>query len=129
MESRQERILTLAISGVFYYLTWWMLRHMHLSLVFQLFMIGTFYTLVSTVLINLFWKISLHMVAAGGATGLFISISLLLIQPVQAIIVLTILMSGIIGFARLKLESHNQAQIYLGWIVGFFVMVMVMYFL
>ena len=129
MESRQERSLTLAISGVFYYLTWWMLRQMHLSPIFQLFMIGTFYVLVFTILINLFWKISLHMIAAGGATGALIGISLLLMQPIQAIIIISILMSGIIGFARLKLESHNPAQIYLGWIVGLVVMYSVMNFL
>lgn len=129
MESRQERILSLAISGVFYYLSWWMLRQMHLSPIFQLFMIGTFYTLVFTILINLFWKISLHMVAAGGATGALISISLMLLQPIQAIIIFAILMSGIIGFARLRLESHNPAQIYLGWIMGLVVMLSVMNFL
>ena len=125
MESRQERFLILAVSGVFYYLSWWMLRQMHLSPVFQLFMIGIFYTLIITIVINLFWKISLHMIAAGGATGMFIGISLLLSLPVQVIILITILLSGIIGFARLRLESHNPAQIYLGWIVGLFVMLLV----
>lgn len=129
METRQERIMTLAFSGVFYYLSWWMLRQMHFSPIYQLFMIGTFYALLFTLLINLFWKISLHMVAAGGATGMLIGLSLLLAQPVQAIIILIILMSGIIGFARLKLESHNPAQIYLGWIVGIVVMLSVMNFL
>jgi len=101
MESRQERFLILAVSGVFYYLSWWMLRQMHLSPVFQLFMIGIFYTLIITIVINLFWKISLHMIAAGGATGMFIGISLLLSLPVQVIILITILLSGIFGFARL----------------------------
>ena len=128
MEQRQERILILAISGIFYYLSWWMLQQMHFSLVFQLFMSGIFYALVCTLLINFFWKISLHMVAAGGATGALISLSLLLIQPIQAIILLTILMSGIIGFARLKLASHNPAQVYLGWIVGLVVMLTAMNF-
>ena len=129
MESRQERILTLAVSGVFYYFTWWMLRQMHLAPVFQLFMIGTFYALAFTLLISLFWKISLHMVAAGGATGALIGLSLLLIQPIQAIIMIAIALSGIIGFARLKLESHNPAQIYMGWIMGLLVMLSVMNFL
>lgn len=129
MENRQERTLILAISGVFYYLCWWMLRQMNFSMVFQLFMIGTFYTLVITIVVNLFWKVSLHMVAAGGATGMLIGISLLLIQPVQAILLLTILLSGIIGFARLKLQSHDPAQIYVGWIVGLVVMLSVLNFL
>jgi hypothetical protein len=126
IESRQERNLSLAIAGIFYYLSWWMLRQMHFSPVFQLFMIGTFYVLICTIFINLFWKISLYMVAAGGATGVLISLSLLLTQPVQTIIFITILVSGIIGFARLTLKTHNPAQVYLGWIVGLVVMLSVM---
>ena len=126
IEGRQERILALIISGVFYYLSWRMLRQMHFSPIFQLFMIGTFYALVFTLLINLFWKISFYMVAAGSAAGMLIGLSLLLNQPVQIIIVVTIVISGIIGFARLKLESHDPAQIYLGWIVGLAVMLLVM---
>jgi hypothetical protein len=128
MQSRQERILSMAITGVFYYLSWWMLTQMHLSPIFQLVMTGIFYTLVITILISFFWKISLHTIAAGGATGLFTGLSLLLLQPFQAIILMAILLGGIIGFARLKLESHNPAQVYLGWIVGFLVMLFVVIF-
>ena len=104
IEGRQERILALIISGVFYYLSWRMLRQMHFSPIFQLFMIGTFYALVFTLLINLFWRISFYMVAAGSATGMLIGLSLLLNQPVQIIIVVTILISGITSVSLKETE-------------------------
>lgn len=129
MEKRQERTISLLIISIFYYLTWWMLGRMPVSPVFPVIMIGIFYTSVVGLTINLFFKISLHMIGAGGATGVFIGLSLLLLQPVQLLIMLIILLSGIIGFARLKLNSHNSAQVYLGWIVGVVVMISVMNYL
>ena len=128
MEKRQERTITLLAISMFYYITWWMLGRMQLSPVFSVFIIGVFYTSVFTLTINLFMKISLHMIAMGGATGLFVGLSLLLLLPLQSIVVIVILLSGIIGFARLKLNSHNPAQIYVGWIVGMAVMLSVLNF-
>jgi len=129
MEKRQERTISLLIISIFYYLTWWMLGRMPVSPVFPIIMIGIFYTSVLALALNLFYKISLHMLAAGGATGVFIGLSLLLLQPIQLIIMLMILISGIIGFARLKLNSHNSAQVYLGWIAGVVIMLLVMNYL
>jgi hypothetical protein len=129
MEKRQERTISLLVISIFYYLTWWMIRRMPVSPVFPVVLIGVFYTSVVTLVINLFLKISLHMIAAGGAAGVFIGLSLLLLQPIQFLIILMILLGGIIGFARLKLNSHNSAQVYLGWIVGVVVMLSVMNYL
>ncbi len=126
MEKRQERTVSLLIISIFYYITWWILARMQLSPVFPVFMIGIFYTSVAALVINLLLKISLHMIAAGGATAVFIGLSFLLLQPLQLLIMQLILLSGIIGFARLKLNAHNPAQVYLGWIVGMVIMLSVM---
>jgi hypothetical protein len=129
MEKRQERTFSLLIISIFYYLTWWMLGQMPVSKVFPVIMIGIFYTSVTVLALNLFFKISLHMCAAGGATGVLIGLSLLLLQPIQMLLMLMILISGVIGFARLKLNSHNSSQVYLGWIVGVVIMLSVMNYL
>jgi hypothetical protein len=129
MEKRQERTISLLIISIFYYLTWWMLGQMPVSQVFPVIMIGIFYTSVAALALNLFFKISLHMIAAGGATGVLIGLSLLLLQPIQMLLLLMILFSGVIGFARLKLNSHNSSQVYLGWIVGVVIMLSVMNYL
>jgi hypothetical protein len=126
MEKQQERIFSLLVTTIFYGLTWWMLRQMPVSKIFQLVAIGIFYTSVAALTINFIMKISLHMIAVGGAAGVFIGLSLLLIQPVQMLIIVTIFLGGIIGFARLKLNAHNPAQVYIGWIVGLLIMLSVM---
>jgi hypothetical protein len=129
MEKRQERTISLLITSLFYYLTWWMLGKMPVSPVFPIIMIGVFYASTVALAANLFFKISLHMIAAGGATGVFIGLSLLMTQPIQLIVMLMIFLSGIIGFARLKLGTHNSTQVYLGWLAGICIMIFVMNYL
>jgi hypothetical protein len=129
MEKRQERTISLLIISIFYYITWWMLRQINVSPVFPVIIIGIFYTSAVALTINLFMKISLHMIAAGGAAGVFIGLSFLLLQPIQLLIILMILLGGIIGFARLKLNSHRPVEVYLGWIVGVIIMLSVMNYL
>lgn len=73
-------------------------------------------------IISLYWKISAHLTGIGGAIGLFIAISLKkgadsLFLP----IIISIILAGLIGSARLKLNAHNSTQIVAGFVLGFFV--------
>ncbi|MDZ7777194.1 MAG: hypothetical protein U5L09_17045 [Bacteroidales bacterium] len=43
-------------------------------------------------------------------------------------IIITFLASGLTGYARLKLKSHDAAQVYTGYAVGFSVFFLLLYF-
>jgi membrane-associated phospholipid phosphatase len=45
----------------------------------------------------------------------------------KTIIVALIIISGLVGFARLQLQAHNPAQVYTGFIVGFTGMIALLY--
>lgn len=64
-------------------------------------------------IITIFWKISLHMAAIG---GLF-TVTLLFATSVS-LVPLLILLSGILGTARLVLQAHSPAQVYGGFFLG-----------
>ena len=68
--------------------------------------------------ISKYWKISLHMLGVGGGTGALIGIHFLSIG-VSQLIILAILLSSILGIARINEKAHNHAQIYVGFLVGF----------
>jgi membrane-associated phospholipid phosphatase len=38
--------------------------------------------------------------------------------------IITVIISGLVGFARLKLKAHNQAQVYTGFLTGAFIMLL-----
>jgi hypothetical protein len=71
-------------------------------------------------IISRYWKISLHMLAIGGLTGVIFSINILF-GGLTLVAILCILFAGILGVARLNEKAHNHAQVYIGFLVGFMI--------
>ena len=74
------------------------------------------------------WKISAHTVGIGGLIGALIAISFRLNVNLEYYIIAAIIVSGIVGYSRLKLKTHEQYQIYIGWLTGFFTSMLILYF-
>ena len=118
MKSRQERTLPLFIVAGFFYGTYYLLNQgPHLAL-FNIFMLGATLLVIMSLLINYFTKISIHMVALGGMFGTFAGFSLVFNLNLTFLLYLIALISGLTGFARLKLGAHSPSQIYLGFTLG-----------
>ena len=118
MESRKERVLPLFIVSGFFFATFYFLREAPQASIFNLFMLGSTILVLLSLLINYITKISVHMVALGGILGAFIGFALTFSQDIQHLIYLIILVAGFTGFARLKLNSHTPAQVYMGFLLG-----------
>lgn len=70
------------------------------------------------VLVNIWWKISIHSAGAGGVIGALIAYSILfMFNPVWWLCVM-ILVSGAVGTARMLLRQHSLGQIIAGTLVG-----------
>jgi hypothetical protein len=126
MTSREERIYPILAISVFYYLTYYLLRGIHVSTIFSYFMLGATLLAVFALAINFFQKISLHMISIGSFTGLFLGLSINFAINLNMEIFAGILLAGIIGFARLKENSHQPAEIYSGFAMGVAVMTILM---
>ena len=68
-------------------------------------------------IVSKYWKISLHMLGVGGVVGVLMSLNFIFGGLIEIIIV-SIIISGILGAARLREKAHNSTQIYIGFIVG-----------
>jgi hypothetical protein len=75
--------------------------------------------LISYLISNLKLKTSLHMLGLGGITGLISIISFLYRADLFFWLSAVLLVSGIVGSARLHLKAHNLAEIILGYFIGF----------
>jgi hypothetical protein len=128
METRQERRFPYLITAIFYFLTYNMFRQMHLPDMYIFSMMGAAALLVIVIIINIWWKISTHMVGIGGIFGLIMGLSLKLGMDMTFIIAAIILVSGIVGYARLKSSSHKPAEIYSGFLTGVVVMFAIFYY-
>jgi hypothetical protein len=123
MNESQERIIPLMVTAGLFYLAYHMLINSVVPRALQVFLLGATFSVIATLLITLKWKISAHMVGLGGIVGLIVSISIIFHSNVMAYLILFIILSGIVGTARLLLNSHSPAQVYTGFFLGFVIMV------
>ncbi len=129
LESREERIYPLLVISVFYYLTYYLFKGVHISPVFSFYMLGATFLAILSLIITFYHKISLHMVGVGGLTGLITGLTLNFAVDLAYFIVLAILVSGFVGFSRLKVNSHKPSEIYSGFLVGASVMFLLFFLL
>lgn len=118
MENREERIFPLLTEAVFLYLTYYILKNYQIPFIFSFYILGATFLVLFVFIITLFYKISLHMTAMGGVFGFLVSLGTLFHYPVIFPLLITILISGIVGTARLNISSHKTSEIYSGFLVG-----------
>ena len=126
MNTTKERRFPLLITGLFYSITYYFLQKFPLPPLIYLILLGATLSVLISMMVNLFWKISAHMIGAGGMVGTAIGISLRLSLDLNLLIISLIVLSGLIGSSRLALNAHNQSQIYIGFFLGLGCMLLVM---
>jgi hypothetical protein len=122
LPERKERTFPFVIAAISFFATYFMLGNMGLPAVFLLFLLGGSILVVVAAIINLFWKISIHMMGIGGLAGGFAGLMFTHHLNAPLLIILLIILGGITGFARLKLNTHNEAQVYTGYVAGALIM-------
>lgn len=121
METARERLFPVFITGIFYFLGYILLKKMGVPPILGNFMLASLLALFLSVVITLFWKISMHMIAIGGVTGALLAIALRYNLDLMFWLFLLIVASGITASARLHQGAHNPAQVYIGYLLGLMV--------
>lgn len=122
MDNREERIFPLMVTGIFYFLAYYIVRQSQLDLIYNLLFLGSALLIVLALIVSVYWKISMHMIGVGGMLGALVGLGLTAYVDLVFYVVLTALVCGLVGFARLKLKAHTPAQVYAGFLAGFFLM-------
>jgi hypothetical protein len=124
---RKERLMPLYITLIFYLAAYFLIKKLPVSQVYQRFLFSASLSILFVLAISYFWKISAHMVGWGGLVGLIISLSFRFDTDLMLFLIIGLLCSGTIGYARLRLDAHNSWQIYAGFFVGFAIMLTVFF--
>jgi len=74
-------------------------------------------------------KTSIHLISIGITVGFFYVLSYIYQQNLTVVIISGLLLSGILGSARLYLNAHTSKEVYLGFVLGFLSPTIVFYFL
>jgi len=122
MPKKEERFLPILFGSIWMILGFYFMKEIFsYAPIMKSIYLGAIYVMLISLLITKKWKISLHMLAIGGATGVFIMLEFLFGQNLMLLLI-TILISGILGFSRLSLKAHSLNQIYAGFILGNIIM-------
>jgi hypothetical protein len=119
MDSKDERLYPYIATTVFFFLSYYMISQINIW-VYSYCLLGAGLLSGLSLFINLFWKISAHMVSMGAALGAVVALQVLdSSMRLDWLMSSVVLLSGFVGFARLRVGTHTQSQIYLGYILGF----------
>jgi hypothetical protein len=115
---RKERTIPYIITAGFYYIAFHSLSALKLPSLIPLLLFGGMISILFSMIINFFWKISAHMMAMGGITGLFAGLSMIYSIDILMLLLFLIIISGAVAWSRIKLESHTVSQVFAGYALG-----------
>jgi hypothetical protein len=122
LNERRERFVPYLITAAYYLFAFYLLKDFPapsgMLRIIRVFMLGATGSVVIASIVNRFWKISAHSIAQGGVCGTLLTLCLLLPSPPLNTLYLSIFISGLVGWSRLKLQAHSPAQIYIGFGLG-----------
>ena len=118
MEERSERTLFLILTTLLYGATTYIVFSFRVPMFLKSFLMAVFFISLAVTIINIWWKISIHAVAMGAITALAIILSVKMFSPLMWYFITIIIVSGLVLYARLKLNFHNPLQVWTGYFAG-----------
>jgi hypothetical protein len=119
LRTQKERIVPYVISMFFYWWMYYLSRNFQdQPIVLRFFFMGIFIATVFGLILNNYFKISLHAMGVGGATTAIILFSIYYHLNYGGVICICILLTGIVCSSRFLVSDHTNKEIYSGLAVG-----------
>ena len=118
IDLRKDRLLPLISTTIIYALAFYFMQRISMPPILLKVIFSAIVVLVACTVITIFWKISLHSIGLGGLLGFVIYIGINSNLNVLLVGFIIIIVSGLVGSARLYLERHKPWQVYGGFLIG-----------
>jgi hypothetical protein len=127
MHDLKDRIIPLIAIMIYYFWAYQVAKNSHGSrdidypFILRVLLLGSFWAVICLFMISIFVKISMHTAGMGGLVGILLV--LMISGPVNMIVpfFIALVLAGLVGTARLILNAHTPAEIWLGYIIGILV--------
>lgn len=124
LENTKDRIIPFVAVITFYLWAAWMFKSTSTMkippnpMLFYM-QLGCTISIFVTFFINIFGRISLHTLAAGNFIGLCLLNLNFSTYNLQYVFLVSIIIGGLIGTARMLSRPHSMGEIMLGYLIGF----------
>lgn len=119
LRQRKDRIIPYITTMFFYWWMWYLSRNFtDQALALKFFYFGIFLATVPALILNNFFKISMHAMGVGGMLAAIVLCCNMYHTYLGADIAIAVLVSGLVLTSRLALAEHDNKEIYTGFVVG-----------
>lgn len=119
LKTQKERIIPYIISMIFYWWMWYLSRNFSdQPAALKFFFLGIFYATIPSLILNNFFKISMHAIGVAAALTFVILTCFYYQLYLGADIALITLLTGIVCTSRFIVSDHTNLDVYSGLIVG-----------
>ena len=121
MEKREERFIPIFFVAAFLYATSRFFNGINVLGIYNFYLICNMILCGIVFWINFWWKISMHEIGWGAFSATLLIMTTISSKIYLPYFIISIILSGLVGSARLYLKSHSTSQIYTGFAVGFII--------
>lgn len=123
---QDERNIPYLVTASIYLFDFYFLSRLHAPATIRAYVLACACIVVAVVIINHFYKISIHGASLGALTAIFVSVAHFSIIDIRYLLIGVFVVSGITLSARLFLYAHTLVQVIAGWLLGFLIMYMIL---
>ncbi len=132
LRTQKERIVPYVITMFFYWWMYYLSRNQQFNdqqpAVLRFFYMGIFISTVFGLMLNNYFKISLHAMGVGGAMAAIILFAMYYRLPLGVSMSVVTLITGAVCTARFLVSDHTNKEVYSGLFVGIFSQLIAYYF-
>jgi hypothetical protein len=126
LEKKQDRLYPFFVALIFYVSSWYIFRNLNIISYLSFIFAAASILVALAISINAFWKISIHSISMGAVSAAITILTASHYLAAPWMVYSIFILSGMVGFARLKLQAHSSMQVYSGYLLGFFVLAAMM---
>jgi hypothetical protein len=118
LRTQKDRIIPYMVSMVFYWWAWHVSKNLHDSPALIAMLLATFISCIAGMLANIYFKISMHGIAAGASFVFFVWLAFNGTATPGFYLAIATFITGLVCTARFIVSDHNSFEIYAGLFVG-----------
>lgn len=127
LTDRKKRYVPYLLTIISYVFCMLMMRKLNIPWYMSGIILTALLMMLISIILNLKWKLSEHMLGMGGIVGGVVSFSALFGYNPVWWLSLFILIAGVLGTARIILQHHTLSEVLTGFVVGFICALLVLH--
>ena len=119
LRTQRDRIIPYMVVMIYYFSVWYYSKiHPEFPKTFVVFMLSTFIGSIAAMMANIYFKISMHAIAAAALFTFFLWMAFTTVVPTEAFLALATIITGLVCTARFIVSDHSPFEIYMGLLAG-----------